>query len=233
MRSTRSTEPVRTREFSAPIAGASSGRLVLEHGTPDLRIAGDGSIDVLARGSFRGHLPEVRVDSGKIVVSYPAYRPARWLVRLRRARGVLALNPDKPWRFELSGGVHRLHADLRSLIVDGVAIHGGVTSADLWLPKPRGTASIELAGGVNNVSIHRPDGVPVRLSVHGGISSLSFDAEEFGSFGREIRRQTVGWSDATDRLAISIAGGVNHLNIVNRIENRPMPLTHDEGGEER
>jgi hypothetical protein len=73
----------------------------------------------------------------------------------------------------------------------------------------------------------------VRLSVHGGISSLSFDAEEFGSFGREIRRQTVGWSDATDRLAISIAGGVNHLDIVNWIENRSMPLTHDEGGEER
>lgn len=233
MRFTRSNEPVRPREFSAPLAGASSGRLVLEHGAPDLRIAGDGSLEELARGSFSGHLPEVSVDSGKIVVSYPAYGPARWLVRLRRARAVLALNPSVPWRFELRGGVHRLHADLRSHIVDGVAIRGGITSADLWLPKPRGTVPIELAGGINNVSIHRPEGVPARLSVRGGISSLSFDAEEFGSFGREIRRETVGWTDAAHRLAISIAGGVNHLDIVNWIENRSIPLGRDERGAER
>ena len=211
--SVSSTERGRSREFVAPIGGATHGRLVLDRGTPDLDVAADPSLRDLVRASFRGPLPEVSATEGTVIVHYPGFGPVGWLFRSWRARGDIALNPVIPWAVELRGGVHRLRADLRSLILDTVAIRGGVGGAELWLPRPRGTLSVEFAGGVNSVSIHRPHETPVRLSIRGGISSLSFDAEQFGSIGRGIRRQTAGWAEATDRLEVSIAGGVNHLDI--------------------
>jgi hypothetical protein len=83
------------------------------------------------------------------------------------------------------------------------ASYGNFVSArepEFWTPS-----------GINSVSIHRPDGIPLRLSVRGGISSLSLDAESFGSFGRGILRETGGWSEATDRLKVTVAGGLSHL----------------------
>ena len=201
------------REFIEPIAGTTRGRLVFERGTPDLRITVGTRPEELAHASFRGALPELRSSDGTIIVHYPGFGPVGWLLRSWRARAEISLNTTVPWTLDLRGGVHGLHADLRSSILEGVAIRGGIAGAELWLPSPRGTLPVELAGGVNSVSIHRPRGIPVRLSIRGGISSLSFDAEEFGSIGRGMHRETPGWSEATDRVEVSVTGGVNHLEI--------------------
>jgi hypothetical protein len=223
---TGSTERRRTRDYVTPVGSATRCRLVLAHGTPDLHVVADPSLKDLVRASFSGRLPEVSATGGKVVVSYPARGPAGWRF-LRRARGDIALNAGVPWTLELIGGVHRLHADFRSLTLEGTAIRGGVNHAELWLPPPRGTVPFELAGGINNVSIHRPDGIPLGLSVRGGISSLRLDAENFGSFGRGILRETGGWSEATDRLTVTIAGGVNHLIVTS--DDQPTP--ENGGGE--
>jgi hypothetical protein len=53
---------------------------------------------------------------------------------------------------------------------------------------------------------------PVRLSIRGGISSLSFDGEQFGSIGRGIRHLKAGWAEATV-ASRSRSRGANHQDV--------------------
>ena len=81
------------------------------------------------------------------------------------------------------------------------------------MPRPTGTVRISIAGGVGNLTIHRPAGTPLRLFVRGGLSSLSVDGEEIGGVGGGLRRETAGWPSAPDRLDVAVSGGVSHLAI--------------------
>jgi hypothetical protein len=202
------------REFRAPFDGAPQGRLVFSGGTPDLTVSTDRSLGDLAHARFDGPPPRVFAAGGEVVVSYPGRGPAGWLrYALRPARAHLVIKPSVPWAFDFREGVHRLRADLRELALAGVEVHGGVGRADLCLPRPTGTVRISIAGGVGDLTIHRPAGTPLRRSVRGGLSSLSTDGEELGGIGGGLRRETAGWPGAPDRLDVAVTGGVGHLMI--------------------
>lgn len=204
----------RTHGYAAPLGAATRGHLLMERGTPGLRVTVGGSSPDLVRASFRGRIPDISALDGNVIVIYPWVGPAGWFTAARSAHGEVELNPAVPWSLEFRGGVHRLEADLRPLALQAVDIRGGITGGDLCLPEPRGTVFIGLAGGVNHVVLRYPDGTPVRLSVRGGISTLRFDAGELGSIAREVKRETVGWASAVDRFDVSIRGGANHVEIV-------------------
>jgi hypothetical protein len=213
-RTQSSRERCPAREFLAPLDGAPRGRLVFSGGTPDLTVCADRSLGDLAQVRFDGPRPRVRAAGGEVVVSYPGLGLLGWLAyALRPARAQVALNPAIPWAFDFRDSVHRLTADLRELALAGVEVHGGVGRAELWLPRPTGTVGISVAKGVGGLTIHRPTGTPLRLSVRGAISSLSIDGEELGTIDGGIRRETAGWPGAPDRLDVAVAGGVSHLAI--------------------
>lgn len=209
------TQAVRSREFLAPIDGASRGRLVLARGTADLIVAADPSLSDLLRATFRGPLPDVSVEpEATVVVRYPGTGPIQWLMQSWKARGDVALNPAVAWTLEFRGGVHRLHADLRALATfEGIEIRGGVGDAEIWMPPPRGTVPLLFAGNVSRATIHRPRGTPARLSIAGAIAALTFDADRFGSMGGGIRRETPDWIGSANRFEVSVLGNVSDLEI--------------------
>jgi len=202
-------------EYRAPLDGAPRGRLVFSDGTPDLTVSADRSLGDLAHVRFDGIPPRVRVAGGEVVVSYPGRGLFGWLrYALRPARAQVGLNPSVSWAFDFREGVQRLWADLRELALADVEVHGGVGRAELWLPRPTGTVRLSVVGGVGNLTMHRPAGTPLRLSVDRGLSSLSIDGQELGGVGGGLRRETAGWPTAPDRLDVAVAGGVGHLAIV-------------------
>jgi hypothetical protein len=66
------------------------------------------------------------------------------------------------------------------------------------------------------VSVHRPEGVAVRIRVGRGVSKLAFDEQRFGAIGGETRLQTNDYDGATDRYDVEVTGGASKLSIDTR-----------------
>ena len=97
--------------------------------------------------------------------------------------------------------------------VDGIEIRGGVSRADLRLPRPTGTVPIRVSGGVSHLTIHRPGTVPGRIQIGGGVSKLELDTQYLGAIGGPVRLETSGYPDARDRYDLEIGGGASKITI--------------------
>lgn len=238
----------------APLGGTTSGRLVFISGAPYLTLHGDRELASLYRGTFNGAIPRVRVRDGVVTVRYGRLSWFEWRTRIggqvleaaahwRDDRADIALNGRVPWTLELRGGASKVAADLRAVELAGFDLAGGVSSVELDLPRPRSVVRIRIAGGANDVRIHRPVGVGVRLEVHGWANRVSFDGEPIhrrgqvtltdppiprkgngGSAGAirgladaadrgRIRHETPGLAGTAEYYEIELTGGANRLSV--------------------
>ncbi len=199
-----------SRDFSAPLGSASSGRLEFARGASNVTIHVDPEMEGLYHARFEGPLPDVRVNGGIVSVEYP------WTLhpfdRRRRAAEV-TLNAQVPWRIAVSGGVSRLDADLRGLRLDSFEVGGGASRVEVTLPKLSGTVPIRVGGGASNVAIRRPAGVAAQVRVGHGASNLTLDDQHFGAIGGETRLESSGYESASDHYDIEVSGGASNLTI--------------------
>ncbi len=223
----------------APLGGTSTGRLVFISGAPYLTIKGDRELDNLYRARFSGAIPKVRVRDGVVTVRYGRLSWFEWRTRIgsqifeamahwRDDRGDISLSGRVPWSLEIRGGVSKINADLRTIELAGFDLAGGVSSVDLNLPEPRSAVRIRIAGGANDVAIHRPAGVGIRLQVHGGANKVTFDGVQIHkrghvTFGEASGHGWTGLRHETPRLEsgpghyeIELTGGANRLAVDTR-----------------
>lgn len=199
--------------FSAPLGDLKAGRLEVTSGVANLELHGDPSTRDLFHAQFRGLIPEVRTRNERVNIRYH-FSLADWLQHAfwgNRYVGEMALNTSIPWQIELRGGVSHLDADLRELQVSSLSITGGVSDAEVLLPRPVGTVQIHVASGVSNLKIFRAQGVAARLKVGGGISHMAFDDQSYGSIGDGLQLETPDYKTAADRYDIILDGGVSNL----------------------
>jgi hypothetical protein len=134
--------------------------------------------------------------------------------RAVKARSEVLLNSTVPWDIDVRGGLSRLTADLRGIDLASLDISGGVSTATVDLPRPRGWASLRLISGASDVAFLRPAGVPIRLRVHGGVSGLDLDDQHFSSIGGgDVRLESRGSSGASAGYTIEIIGGASRVRI--------------------
>jgi hypothetical protein len=205
----------RGSDFSAPLAGVTSGRLEFRRGASRVTIRTE-AMDDLFRAHFEGPVPEVAVDRGTVAIRYRPLSPADWVGfawLMDEHSADLALSRAVPWDVVVRGGVSRLDADLSGLQLTGFEIRGGASNVELVLDEPRGMVPIRVRGGVSHVTILRPAGVPVGTTVRGGISKLALDDQRFGAIGGQTRVTTGAWRQATSGYDIEIAGGASHLTV--------------------
>ncbi|HEX2993499.1 MAG TPA: hypothetical protein VHP14_01670 [Anaerolineales bacterium] len=199
--------------FSAPLGDLKAGRLEVTSGVANLELYGDRSTRDLFHAEFRGLIPEVRLRNERVNLHYH-FGLGDFLQHIlwgNRDAGDVALNTSIAWQIELRGGVSNLDADLRELRVSSLTITGGISNTDLLLPPPTGTVQIHLASGVSNLKVFRPQGVPARLKVGGGISHMAFDDQTYSSVGGGLQLETPDYKTATDRYDIVLGGGVSNL----------------------
>lgn len=201
------------REVRIPLDEARSGRLVFDAGTPELALSSDPAPNLLLSAQFSRVRPNVRASGGEVVVTYPAVIPVLGWIRyaVRAPRGRVALNPSIPWELEFRRGVTRLEGDLRDLDVRRIVIQSGVSHAALRLGRSSGTVRIGISGGVSNLELRRPRGMPVRLAIDGSVGSMTLDGETHGALAGRIRKETPAWSTATSRLDVTVNGGISHV----------------------
>jgi hypothetical protein len=166
-----------------------------------LTIAGDPALPGLYRVDAKGREPEVETRDGVVKLRTRGRRPS-----------TITLASAVPWSIHLRGGASHLIADLRAFRLQGLEIKGGASAVEILVSSPWGTVPIDVTGGANRLSIHRPAQVPVRLELRGGVSKLTFDHRPFPSAG-ELTVQSPGYDRVDDRLAVSITGGANRISV--------------------
>jgi hypothetical protein len=207
----------RPDRFSAPLGNAQHGLFEVLSGASNLRVraaatAGYRDAEVLAEGSFVGRIPEVHVDEHRVRVQY-----ARSLRDLcfdwGSASAEVALSPLVPWEVRVRGGVSCLDADLSRLPLTHLEIAGGMSEARVVLPQPTRTVRIVVRGGISELTLSRPAGVPLAVSIHGGASGLAVDALALGAVGGPFHWETPGFAQAEARYVIEVHGGVSDARI--------------------
>jgi DNA-binding MarR family transcriptional regulator len=214
--------PADVADVGAPIASATSGRLVFVTGAPMVKVSAAADLgSELYKARFKGAIPSARVRDGVITIRFPRLAWFDWRKRIagewvsasahwRRNTTEIVLNASLPWTIELRGGATSLSADMRTVRLGMLDVAGGAGIVELALGRPSGVVPVRIAGSVGDVRVSRPADVPVVLTVAGGYRSAHLDGVEAWSPGRITSR---GAETAADRFEIQIAGGANNVDV--------------------
>jgi len=114
------------------------------------------------------------------------------------------------WTVHLDAGATALRMDLRDGPVAGVDVNRGVSTAELWLSRPKGTVPVRETGGAGTFTVHLPSGVPVRARLAGGAASATVDGATRSGLpgGAEL-----GSADPSGGYDIDAVGGVSALRV--------------------
>lgn len=125
----------------------------------------------------------------------------------------MELNQRVRWRIAMIGGSESATVDLRSADVAAVSFTGGVARIELWLPTPKGSIAVSVAGGARDVVVHVPSGVPVRVGLARGASKVTVDGVAKSGLAAGTRLTPDGWNAARNRYDLDAAGGLATLVI--------------------
>jgi hypothetical protein len=117
------------------------------------------------------------------------------------------------WHVRLSGGANEAKLDLRGAPVAEVALASGVSTAELWLPEPRGLVEVSETGGTNGLILHVIVKVPVKVTVEGGAGTATLDGTTHTGVPAGATYAPEGWETVTDRYDVRLVGGVSHVDL--------------------
>jgi DNA-binding MarR family transcriptional regulator len=202
------------RNFSAPLEGVESGRLIFSSGSSRLVLRVGSAMDELYRARFEGTVPEVKAEGGTVTFRYP--RRLRLFDRSKQGAEV-ALSAAVPWQIELKGGASEVVAELGGLDLSGLEVRGGASSVRVELPEPSGTVPVRIAGGASEIVVRRPPGVAARVRLKGWASQLTFDDQTFGAIGSDVKLQSPGYEDAAVRYDVEISGSASDVTLTTAV----------------
>lgn len=204
--------PGECSHFSAPAGTLERGRLVFTSGAQGFELTADSSMPYLYQAHFRGPTPRVWRQENIVTVDYMPQILDR-LVNLRRKLAAIRLNGEISWEIEFHKGVSQLSANLAQLQLRSLDILGDAHQVRLALSRPKGSAFIYVAGGVNQTSLRVASTAEVRVHIGGGSTNLEFADRRYAALGSETSLESPGFESATNRYDICIAGGASNLTI--------------------
>ncbi len=199
------------REFSAPLSGATAGRLELPRGAAHLTLRDGADPSMLFQARFGSPMAEVVEERGTVRVIYHRHGGS---AKREKNEGLVLLNASVPWSITCQGGVAWLRANFRAVTLTAVAISFGVSDVEIDLGTPSDVIPISITGGVSQVTIRRPHGTAARLRVKGGATHVTFDQQYFEATGGKMVLATSDVDRATDRYEIDITGGVSDVKVI-------------------
>jgi hypothetical protein len=197
-----------------PLAGHASGRLAVNGDSTRLTVRDDAPPDTLALVRFSAAAARVEAVGDEVTVAFGRGGLFGLRAWLTGEHTEILLARTVPWVIELRDGVTRLDADLRDLRLRNLAVRGGVSDAELHLPRPHGTVPIMIEGGVAQLTVRIPVGTAARLELDGVATDLVMDGERLDAVVGGLTRETPGYAGATDRYEITVEGSAARLAIV-------------------
>jgi Domain of unknown function (DUF5668) len=200
------------------LGGLSAASLDLNYGAASIDVNAGGIGDSL----YQAHIdypggenpPTISLDreTGALQIRESASFSPFHLFGAQRRHVQLALTDMVPWSIQIGGGAANLRLDLRHAQLSKLDISGGANQLDAQFPTPKGTVSISVSGGANNITIVAPAHSQWRVAVSGGVSAVTINGSSSGNLGGDFQQQSPGYGSATDRFDIEISGGASHLD---------------------
>jgi hypothetical protein len=125
----------------------------------------------------------------------------------------IILSSAVTWRLRISGGANEARLDLRGAPLAEVDLASGISTIELWLPSPRGTATLTETGGTSSLTMHAPTQVPVKITVDGGAGTATVDGTTHTGVPAGTTYAPNGWDRVTDRYDVRLVGGVSHVDL--------------------
>jgi hypothetical protein len=120
----------------------------------------------------------------------------------------IVLAPEVRWTIDLDGGTSVATVDMSSGELTALHFGGGVSSASVRLPPPRGTQTVLVGGGASELDIVATSGAPAQIAVADGASQVVFDGESHDGVAGGTVFADPAWSTAVDRYDVDLASGV-------------------------
>jgi hypothetical protein len=193
---------------SGPLAGRHEARLDLTSGVGEVTVRTADLGDRLYRASTPagpGPVPEVTDQDGSLQVGVGGGGGP--------ASVEILLSSHVTWQLRLGGGASEARLDLRGGPVSAVDIASGVSSVELWLPRPGGTVPVRETGGASEFTVHAPSAVPVLVRVTGGAGQASIDGVVHAGVPGNTVYPADGWDRAADRYELDAVGGLSQLTL--------------------
>ncbi|MCA2219539.1 hypothetical protein [Jidongwangia harbinensis] len=123
----------------------------------------------------------------------------------------VTLNAAVRWNLRVTGGLKTGVLDLGAAKLRGVDLRGGATRMDLTLPRPDGTLTIRMTGGINRFRIHTTARTPARVRAQRGAGKVTlYDLVEDGvRRGQSVVSPT--FDRSTDRIDVQAVAGMGTL----------------------
>ncbi|BFU44404.1 hypothetical protein [Krasilnikovia sp. MM14-A1004] len=154
-----------------------------------------------------GVLPRVTDDGGRVRLA------------LDRAAGGgpaeldVALSARVRWDLRVAGGTSLSVLDLRQGRLGTVDLAGGASQVDLTLPRPDGTLTVRMTGGVSRFDVHTAARVPMRVRVGAGAGQVQLAGQAHTGVAAGALFTVDGYEAAVDRIDVDAVAGVSALTV--------------------
>jgi hypothetical protein len=128
----------------------------------------------------------------------------------------ITLNSAVQWQLVFSGGASQTAVDLSAGRIVGADFTAGTSLISMQLPEPSGTATIVLAGGASQLNLSIPAGVPARLRLDGGASSVTLGGRSYRGIADGTVLTEPGWAGAGRRYDIDAPAGISTIFVTSR-----------------
>jgi hypothetical protein len=181
--------------------GATEMSLTLGYGAGELRLAG-GASDLLALKSTHQDVDLQRVfrSGTTAAVSVRSDTPNPGFISTTRSWDV-QVPSDIPLALTLDLGAGDFNVDLHDVMITRATVNNGASDLTIGLPIPKGEVPITISTGASTVTLEAPAGIQYRVTMTGGLNSVTGTQE------------TAGYAAARDRLTITISAGVSSITI--------------------
>jgi hypothetical protein len=157
----------------------------------------------LYRVDAPGARPQVTEQDGKIRLS----------VADRTGPVEIALAADVRWDLRIGSGVDLSTIDLSGARPRSVELTGGASQIDLTLPRPDGTLTVTMSGGVSRLHVHSALHVPVRVRVGSGASTVVLDGLSHTGVAAGALFTPDLWAAAVDRIDVDAVAGMSAMTV--------------------
>jgi hypothetical protein len=123
------------------------------------------------------------------------------------------LSPAVTWQLQFTGGSNQTILSLGDCKISSIDFTAGASLIQMTLPRPSGTATVTLAGGVSQVNLTVPPGVPTRLRLYGGASTATLDGKTHVGIQRGTMLSSPGWAQAANRYDVDVPAGVSDISV--------------------
>jgi hypothetical protein len=125
----------------------------------------------------------------------------------------IVLSQRVRWSLRVGGGVDLSTIDLSGARLAAVDLAGNATRIDLTLPKPDGTLTVRMNGGVNAFTVRSAGQIPVRVRVGSGAGEVILDGETHSGVAAGALFTPGRWANAVDRIDLDAAAGMSALTV--------------------